>query len=100
MTGTLKIINVNHSDAGNITCEAHDIYSKISETSAFFVYGTFSFVLYIIFHYLYQKPASLNDIFEDVDSLCHWKAVENAMGKTCSKLTIKTLFPYAASVQC
>ena len=67
MTRTLKIINVNHSDAGNITCEAHDTYSKISETSAVFVYGTFNFVY--ILHHLYQRPASLSDIFEHGDIL-------------------------------
>ena len=39
MTNTLQIMNVKHSDAGNITCEAHDAYWKISETSQVFVYG-------------------------------------------------------------
>ena len=43
-TNTLKIRNVNHSDAGNITCEAHDVYSKISKTSEVFVYGKFNYV--------------------------------------------------------
>ena len=39
ITNTLKITNVDHSDAGNITCEAHNTYSNISETSQVFVYG-------------------------------------------------------------
>lgn len=39
ITSTLKIVNVIRSDAGNITCEAHDTYSNISETSQVFIYG-------------------------------------------------------------
>ena len=44
VTGTLKITNVNHSDAGNITCEAHDTYSEISEMSQVFVYGKINYL--------------------------------------------------------
>ena len=39
ITSTLKIVNVIRSDAGNITCEAHDTYSNIYETSQVFIYG-------------------------------------------------------------
>ena len=39
ITSTLKITNVDHSDAGNFTRKAHNIYSNISETSQVFVYG-------------------------------------------------------------
>lgn len=39
MTNTLAIVTINHSDAGNMTCEVHYTYVSISETSQVFVYG-------------------------------------------------------------
>ena len=58
MTNTLTIINVNLGDAGNITCEAHDAYSKISETSQVFVYGKINHVCNS--SSFMPKPASVN----------------------------------------
>ena len=47
--------------------------------------------MYVILHHLYQKPASLSDIFEHVDRLdfvYHRKNVDkNPVGKTCSEVT-------------